>query len=328
MNTSTSRSPTGPLGLDPVVAGTACCVISALGYTGASVCMRQLAESCPPMWVICNKELVTVVVVGPWLLYRAIRGLSVFPSRRALALLICVGLAVQVVANQGVQWALGVDGVGLAVTIPAVFGLMITTSAVLGWIFLGEPVSRRCAGAIGMLVLSLLLLGLAANEAGRSTDGSGPLRVALGIGVACLAGVIYAVLTITIRRTVTGSTPPSTIVFIITLMGVLTLGPLSVGCLGIERLLATPPGQLGWMYVAGTLNLIAFLAITKGLELTTVVHANVLNASQVAMAAVAGMLLFGEKLTFWLIVGVSLTIVGIILANRSGGPDQDVDLRA
>ena len=344
VQSSSHHSTTGPLGLDPVVAGTACCVVSALGYAGSSICMRHLAESCPPMWVVFNKELVTVVVVGPWLLCRAMRGLPVFPSRRALALLIGVALAVQAGANLGVQWALGIDGVGLAVTIPCIFGLMLTTSAVLGWAFLGERVSRRSCGAIGLLLISLAMLGWAANVAGdakgddtatvpaaeRATaeqpaGDSGSCVVLLAVGAACGAGAIYALLTITIRHTVTGVTPIATVVFVTTLIGVLTLGPLSVCHLGVEKLRDTPPDQLAWMYVAGVLNLVAFLAITKGLELTTVVRVNVLNASQVAMAAVAGWLLFDESLTAWLIVGVSLTIVGIILIDRPRHGDRDAD---
>jgi len=111
-------------------------------------------------------------------------------------------------------------------------------------------------------------------------------------------------------------------------MGVLTLGPLSLGMLGTERLLSTSPEEFGWMYAAGTLNLIAFLAITKGLELTTVVHANVLNASQVAMAAVAGMMIFDEPLTAWLIAGVSLTIVGVMMIDRPSNGDRVADQHA
>ncbi len=67
------------------------------------------------------------------------------------------------------------------------------------------------------------------------------------------------------------------------------------------------------MLAAGTLNLIAFIAIAKGLELTTAVHANMLNASQVAMCSVAGVLLFPEKPSWALLFGVSLTIAGTLL---------------
>jgi DME family drug/metabolite transporter len=392
VNASASHAPARPLGLSPVVAGTGCCAVSALGYAGAQICLRYLSKlGADPMWVICNKELVTVVVVGPWLIYRAFRGLSAhwagrgtrlgdgLPSGRSLALLVVVGLVVQMGGNLGVQWALGV--VGLAIATPLVFGVMLTASALMGLAFLGEPVSRRSVLAIGLLLLALALLGAAiyatrqpdppqstqalpaadsrllglevgGEEFGAKADSlvpdphsylslppspvrlqpspglSPPLLLALGIGAPCLAGAIYALLTITIRHCVTGAVPISTIVFITTLMGVLSLGPLSLCRLGAAELMATPPAHVAWMLAAGTLNLIAFLAITKGLQLTTVLHVNVLNASQVALAAMAGIALFpeDEHLTVWLLAGVVLTILGVVLieppvgeARRSSG---------
>ncbi len=322
MNRSIPLPPTTLLGLHPVIAGTACCVVSALGYTAANICMRQLAElRCDPTWAIFNKELVTLIVVGPWLLYRALRGLAGRPPWWTLATLMLVGLAVQLGANQGVQWALGV--IGLTITIPVIFGVMLTASAVMGRVFLGERVSRRSAAAVGLLLVSLVLLGLSAGAAGHSitcssTVARSPLLIALAVGAACLAGAIYAVLVVTIRHTVTGRVRPSIVVLIITGMGVLSLGPLAVYRLGMQQLLHTLPEQAAWMLAAGIFNLIAFLAITKGLELTTVVYVNVLNASQVAMAAVAGMMIFHEPFNRWLILGVALTILGVVLIEKSG----------
>ena len=332
VNRSTLYSPTGPLGLDPVVAGTACCVVSAFGYTASNVCMRYLSKlGADPMWVTCNKELVTVVVVGPWLVWRAFRRLPVLPPWRTIGLLALVGLAVQLAGNLSVQWAFG--KIGLAVAVSAVMGVMLCASAVMGRIMLGERISSRSAAAIGILLGSLALLAVGAPAAAKSIlDATGTvpglLVVALGVAAACLAGAMYALLTIVIRHTATRAVPVTTIVFIVTAMGVLSLGPLSAWRLGPQQLLNTPPAQIAWMLAAGTCNLIAFLAIAKGLELTTVVHANVLNASQVAMGAVAGMAFFGESRNPWLIFGVGLAIVGIILIDRPTDADRDVDQHA
>jgi drug/metabolite transporter (DMT)-like permease len=70
------------------------------------------------------------------------------------------------------------------------------------------------------------------------------------------------------------------------------------------------------MLASGVFNLLGFLLITKGLQLTTLVHANVLNASQVALAAVAGMVLFHEPNNVWLTIGIVLTVVGIFQIGR------------
>ncbi len=81
------------------------------------------------------------------------------------------------------------------------------------------------------------------------------------------------------------------------------------------------------MAVAGVCNLVGFVALNKGLQLTTLVRANTLNASQVAMAALAGVLLFQESPSVWLLAGVSLTIVGIFFMDApsaSQATDQHV----
>jgi hypothetical protein len=48
-----------------VVAGTAYCIVSALCYTAANICLRKLAAlEADEMWVTCVKEVVTVSVIG------------------------------------------------------------------------------------------------------------------------------------------------------------------------------------------------------------------------------------------------------------------------
>lgn len=249
-----------------------------------------------------------------------------FPPVKILFILILAGLADQLLGNLGWQWTVGI--VGLAVTVPAVFGVMIIGSAIFGRLILKEKVTPRSMLAIGLLLLSLMLLSLGAESAGeimaKSSHASiadpGPasntLLVAEAVLVAGVAGAAYALLSIAIRHTMNAATQQSTLMFIITGIGVITLGPISIHRLGFEGLMSTSGEQLAWMVAAGFFNLLGFMGITKGLHLTTVVHANVLNASQVAMAAVAGILVFQESPNLWLILGVALTLSGIFLIDR------------
>ena len=230
-----------------------------------------------------------------------------------------MGLLIQVVGNVCAQWSLGV--VGLAITIPAVFGLLMTGGAVLGHFWLGERVSLRSMAAIALLLASLVLLGQGAESAGRSIGASdaisaSPLMLALAVAAAGLAGAVFAVLNITIRHSVTRTTLPMAIAFLIPMTGVISLGPIFIFRLGIDQLAHTPWEQLALMAAAGLFNLIGFVALIHGLQRTTVVHANALNASQVAMASVAGIALFHESPNPWLLVGVFLTIVGTLWIER------------
>ncbi len=63
-------------------------------------------------------------------------------------------------------------------------------------------------------------------------------------------------------------------------------------------------------------NAVAFVALTKSLELVGVVYVNALNATQAAMAAVAGVLYFKEPLSAALGLGVVLTAGGLLLMKR------------
>ncbi len=246
------------------------------------------------------------------------------PTLRVVVTLILVGLAVQLAGNLSLQWAFGV--VGLAISVTVVFGVMLIASAVMGLIVLGERVSHRSAGAVGLLMGSIVLLSFGAGTANQSiaaTSGvaTGSFWVVLGIGAACLAGIAYAVMSVVIRHTVNNAVSPVTIIFITTTVGVGTTGSLSIWRVGIPELIATRSTDLAIMLAAGTFNLVAFLLLNKGLQLTTVVHANVYNASQVAMCAVAGMLLFTEPPSPILLLGLCLTISGMILIDRPADKD-------
>lgn len=303
-------------GLDPSLFGTLCCVFAAVGYTAANVCLRALASGDDQVWVICVKETVSVLVVGPLLAWMAWRGRRVMPDWRSVVWLLLAGLAVQLVGNLGTLWSM--DVIGLSVTIPVAMGMNLAGSAILGWILLRERVPLRSALAIGLLIMAIVFLQSGATTADAWVSASAG-RIGLAVLVCCLAGITFALLAIAIRRTMTANVHPAAALFIVTSAGLLSLGPLSLCQFGWEGLLATPGHDFRLMVLAGVLNLVAFGAIIMGLRYATVVRVNVLNASQVAMAAVAGMLFFGEVPSSQLAVGIGLTVVSVAMI---GGPAE------
>jgi drug/metabolite transporter (DMT)-like permease len=314
MSSSPSTVRLGPLRLPPAAAGTLCCLVAVLGYSAANACMRKLSMlACDSAWAICNKELITVVAVGPWLLRQAWRRKSGFPRGRPLAILVAAGLATELIGNIGLQWGYAI--VGLAVMLPANTSFVLIATTVLGGILLGERVSARNVAAVGLLIFAVAVLGLGVARsapAATAIPPASPLAVAAAIAVAAVAGVVFSLLGIAIRHCVTGTTSYSAVVVIITGTGVLSLGPLSFVSAGAAKLMATPWQQYELMFTAGICNLVAFLAVVRGLHLTTVLHVNTINAGQVAVAAVAGVLFFGEPCNRWLLLGVGLMIVGIL----------------
>jgi drug/metabolite transporter (DMT)-like permease len=79
---------------------------------------------------------------------------------------------------------------------------------------------------------------------------------------------------------------------------------------------ATKPSEWQLMLLAGVGNALSFVALTISLRLTSVVYVNSLNATQAAMAALAGLLFFGEVLSPWLLVGLVLTVVGLLYMRQ------------
>ena len=313
-----SRVPSSrrPLGLSPVVFGVACCILSAFAYTAVNICLRFMSTQGDKVWVIFTKELMTVVIVGPWLLAQACRGRKVLPNVRVLVVLAVMGLIIQWAGNLSCIWAMSI--VGLSITVPVTVGTSLTFSAVLGWLILRERIMRASAFAIAMMFFSVVLLSLGASKVSESITAStgtsvSTAMIVLAVLAAVSAGTVYACLAIVIRRLVTSATSPSVVVFMITFMGVITFGPWSFYQHGLEMLWSISLRDHIIMIVMGVLNLIGFLSVAKGLEMTTVAHANVLLASQVAMGVIAGMMLFDEPVGSWLIVGVCLAIAGIII---------------
>ena len=76
------------------------------------------------------------------------------------------------------------------------------------------------------------------------------------------------------------------------------------------------------MALAGVFNFIAFVAITTAIRVLPIVAVHLLNASQVAMAAIAGVTLFGEELTIGLFWGIALTMIGLLVLATKRAPEK------
>lgn len=300
-----------PSGLHPTTAGTAYCIVAALAYTAANICLRHLSSRVDQVWITCLKESVTVAAVGPWVVWQGSQGRRLWPRWQIVVLLALTGLAVELVGNLGFIWAMNV--IGLCRTVPTVFAVNLAFSALLGWLVLREGVTPRTLAAVTLLIGGIVMLKWGTGPTQTTIES---WRTGAALGAACLSGVVFATMAVALRRSMTDNTPTSIAMLMITGMGVITLGPLSLARLGLDGLLATPAGDLAIMFLSGVLNLVGFFSITRGLRVASVVRANMLNASQVAMATLAGLWIFGEPLTKEVLLGIALTILGILLVQR------------
>lgn len=303
-------------------------MLSAVTYAMTNILLRQLATDNDPLWITCMKAVPTFGVACALIAYRAWFHSLTWPSRRALLAIVVSALFVQLGGNVMWQWSLGV--LGLALTVPVSFGTLITGSAVLGRACLGEPITGRSLVSMLLLIASIVVLAFDAEETSRylpvaSSSSSRGAVVALGVAAASTAGVAYALVAVVVRTSIRQISIAMTLL-LISGTGVVALGMASIARLGLSELWQTRPLDFLYMLLAGTFNAIGFFALGKSLRLVSVVHANVLNASQAAIAVVTGILLFHEPSSWALVAGVLLTILGLAIvrsephSSDSSGP--------
>ena len=102
---------------------------------------------------------------------------------------------------------------------------------------------------------------------------------------------------------------------IVSTVGLVGLAGVSSWSVTSSEFSAITMEQILMMLAAGLLNCLAFVALTRALQLMPLVYVHALNATQATMAAVAGVLIFGEAQSSFLVSGLVLTIAGLLLMH-------------
>ncbi len=302
---------------------------SAVLYTMANIGLRHCV-GIDPFLVSAVKAGPTVLILGPFLAWMFARGETVATSRRMIPRFMAAALVGQFVGNAAFQVSLGM--IGLAVAVPITLGMMIVGAAVLGRVMLHEPVKLRTGIAMLVLIVSVVVLSLPGGSDAREVTalaiqpGSGSSKVWIGSLYAAASGAAYAVFGVVMRQTLTGGLSAPLTMFISGAVGTISLWSVTILRLGFESLALVETGDWATMFAAGMLNFTAFVALAAALKSLPVVAVNLINASQVAMAAIAGIILFAEPVTASLLIGIALTLIGLgILAGRRRRPKKLLD---
>ena len=286
---------------------------SAVLYTASNVYLRK-AVDCDPVWVSCMKALPAALVAWALIAWGRLRGQSLLPARRLVLPLIVTAIVVHVGGNVSFQTALG--SVGLALTVPLCFGTMIVGGAVMGRFWLAESITPRSLAAMAVLIVAIVVLSLGAGAQPAANAEQVPFAwIVAGVALACLSGVTYAGMTTVIRRLATGKTPVVSILTVVSTTGFFTLGALAMVRVGPSAMAATTGEQWWAMAGAGIFNAAAFFALAYALKHITVLQINIVSASQVALAAAAGVAFFAEPSSPALLAGCLLTVVGMLLVQ-------------
>ncbi|QDT02418.1 EamA-like transporter family protein [Rubripirellula lacrimiformis] len=300
---SAGRHPTG------IVIGAVCGLVAAVLYTFANIALRGCV-GIDPFLVSAVKAAPTVVCLAPVLVWMRFRGAAFATHTHMIPRFMLVALIGQFIGNAAFQVALGV--IGLAASVPITLGVLIVGGGVLGKLILGEPVRKATLMAMGTLIVAVVILSLpSASETPRESSLQSPVWV--GGLCAAASGAAYALFGVVIRQTLNGGVSAPLTMFISGVVGTVSLWSFTLLRIGIESLSGIDPGQWSMMVAAGVFNFSAFAALSYALKALPVVAVNLINASQVAMAALAGVILFAEPVTVPLVTGIVLTFGGLLI---------------
>lgn len=307
--------------------GVVCGFLSVAGYTLANLGLRGTAH-CDPAWVSAIKAVPTLVIMAAWLAHLKRRGQRLWPDRAGWRWLIVGALAGQFGGNWAFQWSLGV--VGLAYAVPLSTGTMILSGGILGRLLLHEPLTPRTLVSLVTLIGATAILSIGAQGSGSQATlpqipaNADPhtvwLVVMCGVAAALFSGFAYAVLGVSIRRTVTRAVPIASVMWVVSLTGVVCMGAVGVIAVGPVGVFELPARDYTLMLMAGLFTTAAFVCLTVALRETSVTYVNCLSAAQVAASSVLGYVLFQEPLSVALAVGVGLTALGLWLLPAQPKP--------
>lgn len=307
-------------------------IVSSLGYTIANLALRQMAkpdetlaqvpdEFSWAVWVTAMKAVPAAVVAWVLIGIRIRKKLPALPPKSLVGKLILAALLMQYGGNLCFQMSLTLGG--LAISVPLCFATLIVAGAWLGRVFLGDPVSVKTMCSIGVLGVSILFLTAGADAATLAMKHDATtLTLVAAVAAASISGISYGACGVMIRK-LTQDMSLSASLVIFSSVGVVAL-------VAHTFLLADPAVILAatkkcWlpMLGSGVFNAVAFFAVAGALRRIPVTFVNVLNTSQNAMCALAGVVIFHEPLTRPLVIGCGLTIVGLLLVDSGKKPDQE-----
>ena len=292
-----------------VVRGAIASVLAAVLYTAANVALRE-SVGLDPFLVAAVKAVPTVVFLAPWLVWKLLRGESLGERYRMVPWFMAVALLGQFVGNAGFQIAL--DIIGLAPAVPLTLGMILVGGAILGWLLLRERITRAAVISIAIMLVAIVVLSWP-DESRRPTESISNMPGWFGAACAMAAGLSYALFGVVMRRTMRDGVSMTLTMFLSGTVGLVSLWLYTILTVGLEDLGQVEPSQWRVMGVAGLLNFVAFVALSVALKCVPVNTVNLVNASQVAMALIAGVIFFSEPMTGALILGVVLTILGLVV---------------
>jgi drug/metabolite transporter (DMT)-like permease len=271
-------------------------LLSSVSFALMGLCIKQVGGRLPVAEVVLARAIVSLVL-SVWMLHQA--GVSPWGQRRWL--LVWRGV-VGTIALFCVFGALAGLPLGAATVLQY---LNPTFTALLAWIWLGEPFTLRIALAVLLGWLGVVVLTDPTQMvAGLSSLPLPP--VMLGLAGAFCSAVAYVSV-----RALGRSEHPLVVVFYFPLMSL----PMTVPLVLANPVMPTGT-ELIWLVGVGVFTQLGQIGITKGLIGLPAARATAIGYGQVPIAALLGVLVLGETIPTNLLLAAALVLAATLLSLR------------
>ncbi|MDD9941779.1 MAG: DMT family transporter, partial [Myxococcales bacterium] len=278
-------------------------VLSALSFSGMTVCVKLAGQRLPTSELVTARALVTFVASLAVLRYQgrspwgtrpgllAVRGLFGFGA------LCCVYTAIQ---------RLPIAEATVLQFLHPVF------TAVLAALLIREPLASRLLLSVAVCLCGTLLVARPAVLFGGNTPALDPIGVAAGVSGAVLSALAY----VTVRK-LSETEHPDVIVFYFPLIAL----PMSLPALATEVVM---PVGTEWLLLLllGLLTQAGQLALTHGIRAETAGRAASFSHIQIVFATLWGVLVFDEQPHALTVLGSLLIVGGALLNLQPDRPPQ------
>jgi len=281
--------------------------LASLFWAGNWIVGRAVRETMPPVALTFWRWAVAALLLAPMALPRlAGQGAVLRRHRGLLFLLGLTGVVLfQGLAYAGLRYTTSVNGVLMNSSVP----LFIILAA---WLIDGERVTLRQVAGLALSLLGILAIVNRGDLASLSRLGFNP-----GDFVVLLAMPVWGVYSVLVRRR-----PPQLdavpLLFVIALIGLAMLAPLYA----LESWLVAAPrlswGSLGGvLYIACFASIGAYLCWNRGVELIGASRAGFTYPLLPAFGTALAVLLLGESVHLYHLVGIATILCGVWLATSA-----------
>ena len=298
-------------------------IICALFYSVASIYLRKLTElQSPYALTMFLKESVASLFALPFVLWGMKRGTISLKQWRLWLLMFSIAVVMQVVGNLGTL-ALFTTA-GIAISLSCIWSGGLLAGQLFDLVCIKEKFQTGLFIALLVVILAVICIGVGLGlrtDSGGLAGLSGWLTLGVVLGGLCI-GTINSLDMAAIKYSAQYDVSFWVPILLVPGAGTVVLGAYSFYQYGPGIVSVLSAEQLSCIAIAGFTNLIAFIALVKGLNRCPIAFMNLMNAAQVAIGALAGIFWFNEPTNVYIYTGIGLTIAAIFLANRPAAPKE------